>query len=473
VTPTLLRWLRPATGALALCMAASAVLVTDRAGAASAELPADFFRGATLTSWWHDEYASPAGDQALDELRDTGAREAALLVTWYMERRDSSSVVRDPQRTPSDSALRHAMARARALGMRVVLKPHVDVLDGTFRGEIAPASPSEWFESYRAMLLHYADLAREGGATMLIVGTELTSLSSYAQRWRGLIADVRERFPGRLTFAANQLDGAEAVTFWDALDYIGIDAYMPLSAGAANPSVEALTDAWRSRGHVERIEQLHRRYAKPVLFTEIGYQSREGTAVTPWGGATGGISHEPQQRAYEAAFRAWAEVPWFKGFLWWGWPTGGYDPADGSHDARGKPAADVMRAWFTGAATVPESFAGTTTTPAETGSSGDRRLRLALRYRGGQRPLMLRLRGAARRCRGVARVLVRRVGRAGRARHQRIRMQVRMRAARPARLGRRLRQGRYAARARVAADCGRARSRPLRFRVTSRPQRAR
>lgn len=349
------------------------------------------------------------------------------------------------------------MARARALGMRVVLKPHVDVLDGTFRGAIVPGSPSQWFQGYRAMLLHYADLAREGGATMLVIGTELTSLSSYAQSWRALIAEVRGRFHGRLTFAADQLDGAEAVTFWNALDYIGIDAYMPLSSATGNPSIAKLTDAWRGRGYMGRIERLHRRYGKPVLFTEIGYQSRGGTAARPWGGASGGISQEPQRRAYEAAFRAWWRVPWFKGFLWWGWPVGGYNVADESHDVRGKSAAGVMRAWFTGTATVPDSLS--------------KRLKLALRYRGGrQQLLLLRLRGAARRCRGVARVVVTRLDR---TRRPRIRMQIRMRGPRTARLKRQLRRGRYTAQARVAVDCGTVGSRRIRFHVNPRHRRAR
>jgi hypothetical protein len=38
--------------------------------------------------------------------------------------------------TPTDDAVRHAIATAKAAGMAVALKPHVDSLDGVWRGEI-------------------------------------------------------------------------------------------------------------------------------------------------------------------------------------------------------------------------------------------------------------------------------------------------------------------------------------------------
>ena len=55
---------------------------------------------------------------------------------------------------------------------------------------------------------------------------------------------VRARFGGRLTYAANHIDGANSLGFWDALDYIGIDAYEPLSWSDPNPSTETLAASW-------------------------------------------------------------------------------------------------------------------------------------------------------------------------------------------------------------------------------------
>jgi VCBS repeat-containing protein len=309
-------------------------------------LPADWHKGATVTSWWHDDYERPQSDEAIAALAGTGSTHAAILTTWYMSSRTSSRIAPDAQKTPSDAAILRAIAQAKAAGMRVSLKPHVDVWDGTFRANIAPSSRTTWFTDYRAMMNHYADLARTGGADMLVVGTELTSMSSHNINWRRVIDEVRARFGGELTFAANWIDGAKRVAFWDALDYIGIDAYMPLASGDPNPSVDALVAAWHERCYVADIAALQARYEKPVIFTELGYQSRYGTATTPWGGASGSPAQEPQDRAYEAAYRVWSQVPWFKGIWWWDWRAfGSVDPGDGDYSPRGKRAESTMRRW--------------------------------------------------------------------------------------------------------------------------------
>jgi hypothetical protein len=59
---------------------------------------------------------------------------------------------------------------------------------------------------------------------------------------------------GKLTYAANW-DDFDKVPFWNELDYIGIDAYFPLS-NATTPSVLELNDAWQQ--HIKKIEKLQR-----------------------------------------------------------------------------------------------------------------------------------------------------------------------------------------------------------------------
>lgn len=315
---------------------------------AAGGLPPDWQRGANVTAWWHDAYGQPGADTAMADLRATRATHVAIVPTWYMEHGSSSTIAADPLKTPSDASLRHAIDVATGLGLSVSLKPHVDVRDGTFRGDIHPASTAGWFSSYRTMLIHYADLARESGANTVIVGTELTSMSRHAGEWVRLIADARSRFPGDLTFAANHAAGAREIAFWNKLDYIGIDAYMPLG-DEANPSVDQLARAWHERCYVDQLAELHRRHGKPVVFTELGYQSREWTAATPWWTDAPVIDAESQANAYEAAYRVWSRVPWFKGIYFWEWRAGGYDPNDGSFSPRGKTAEQVMREWNTGA----------------------------------------------------------------------------------------------------------------------------
>lgn len=307
---------------------------------ASKPLPASWERGMNVTAYQPNAFALPIADKALSDLRDTGTNSVALVTQWYMDHAASTVVAPDPAKTPSDQSLLHAMATARMLGMRVVLKPHVDVRDGTFRGDIQPLSVDRWFTGYRAMIGHYAQVAAQGGASTLVVGVELTSMAQHPDLFRRVIADARARFPGRLTFAANWSTGAAQIRFWDALDEIGIDAYMPLRTSTLDPSVSALEAAWRP--YVRDIAALHRRYGKPVVFTELGYQPRTGAALSPQA-ATGDASPRAQARAYEAAYRVWRHTPWFRGIYWWDWPADGRRAGPTEFTAAGAPAADVVR----------------------------------------------------------------------------------------------------------------------------------
>lgn len=334
-------------GAAAMLLSA----VAPVASSAAETLPSTWQRGMNFTSWSADGYGSDAARGGLRDLAALGTDRIVLTPTWYMDTAHADTVAPDPVKTPSDASLATVMREAHALRMQVVLKPHVDVRDGTFRGAIAPADRAAWFDSYGAMLGHYADIARRQEAQTLVVGTELTSMASDTDRWDTLIARARAQFAGTLTYAANWVDGAEQVAFWDRLDVVGIDAYMPLSAGAGRPTVARLAAAWAP--HVERIANLHARTGKPVMFTELGYQSRVDTLDHP-AAATGSPDPRLQAVAYEAALRVWRSVPWFQGISWWNWeaePTG-EDPA-GSFSIAGKPAAAVLRAAQGGTAVDP------------------------------------------------------------------------------------------------------------------------
>jgi hypothetical protein len=461
---------------LALALAGLAMA----APAEAAPLAPDWQRGADFTSWWYDEYNKGSSDDALQALRATGTTHVAIVTTWYMNSASDSSIAPDSYKTPNEQSLLHAIEYARSLGMTVSLKPHVDVHDGTFRGEIRPASPGAWFAAYRGMLNQYAELAARSGVDTLVVGTELTSMSGYTDEWRRAIGEARARFGGRMTFAANWIQGAEAIQFWGELDLIGIDSYMPLSTSDPDPSVDALVRAWYERGYVDRVEDLHLRWGKPVIFTEAGFESRVGTAITPWGGATGPISQEAQARAFHATYCVWSQLPWFKGIYWWDWRASGYDSGDGMHAPRGKLAADTMRAWNAGApgacpaiARPPRPAAAAPAPPAAAPAPpavAAARTTVTLTARRGRRRAALR--GTVRRGRSTClssrvRVVVER-------RISRRRRWIRSRAL-PARVrkggrfavsARRLRPGRYRARASLTGrPCGPASSKRVPFRV--------
>jgi homoserine trans-succinylase len=65
----------------------------------------------------------------------------------------------------------------------------------------------------------------------------------------------------KLTYAANW-DDFDKVPFWNELDYIGIDAYFPLSDATTHRCWNL--DAWQQ--HIKKIEKLQAKTKKNTLY---------------------------------------------------------------------------------------------------------------------------------------------------------------------------------------------------------------
>jgi hypothetical protein len=199
-----------------------------------------------------------------------------------------------------------------------MLKPHVDVADDSWRGHITPENTAAWFRAYTDFIIHYAKIADAYGVEMLAIGTELKSVSGndYRSEWDYVISRIREVYSGILTYAANW-DNYSNVCFWDRLDLLGIDAYVPVSS-ERNPSLEELVSGW-SRW-VEEVSTFQKSVRKDVIFTEIGYRSTDYAARDPWDyHEQRPINQALQARCYQAVMEAFREKSWFKGVFFWNW----------------------------------------------------------------------------------------------------------------------------------------------------------
>ena len=290
--------------------------------------PIIFQKGLAFPVWWFNHYCQAQfGLTAIRNIRNLGAEWIQLVPTWYQNDRAANEINRVEDRTATDECLIRAIAAAHNNGLKVMLKPHVDSLDGYFRGEISPSQPDAWFDSYEKMILHYADIACESKVEIFVVGTELKSMSGadYTKCWQELIGKVRQRYCNRLTYAANWSD-YDQIGFWNDLDYVGIDAYFPLSDLPA-PSLEEIQTGWEGydyqnveRDWADEIAAFTSGVDRPLIFTEIGYASQDGAGRQPWRQDN---SQQPnpelQARLYEAALQTFWEQPYFKGLYWWFW----------------------------------------------------------------------------------------------------------------------------------------------------------
>lgn len=303
---------------------------------------AEDLTGLNLTVYTAKGYSQPSIKKDLQDIKTLGSTSVTLVPTWYMPQANSNTVMPRPGKTPTDGSLKVAITWAHEAGLKVVLKPHVDVNDESFRGEIQPADHVLWFQAYDAMMTHYAALAANNGVDVFSVGTELKTMSGDTDSFKSLIDKVRARYSGKMTYAANW-DEYDQVQFWDSLDYIGVDAYYPLSSPGQTPSVDDLVNAWQTP--LSSLKSLSDKWGKPIVFTEIGYPTQADAAAHPYEVVKGQPEDQgAQATAYEAAFRAFADQEWFKGMSWWSWrgDPGQNEDLSIDYTPQGKKAESIL-----------------------------------------------------------------------------------------------------------------------------------
>jgi len=216
--------------------------------------------------------------------------------------------------------LTRPIAEAHALGLKIMIKPHIAYWGSPFdwRGAIRFDTDAEWrqfFDTYERWITMVADLSRDADA--FVVGTELDRTVEHDARWRAIIAAVRAKTNAPLTYCAGW-DSYEIVPFWDALDVIGIQAYFPLVDHERVPTPKELDRAWGV--WMGRLESFAARYARQVVFGELGYNLSSMAAVRPWEYRQGGGDAEEIQRlCMTSALRAIEESDFVVGAFLWKW----------------------------------------------------------------------------------------------------------------------------------------------------------
>ena len=299
----------------------------------------EFQKGVCYATWEKDRFSSKGSEQALEKLSGIGVEYIQINVTYYQKSYNSTRMY-PSNRTPSDKSIQHAIKEAKELGMRVMLKPHIDLIDetgGMWRADIGFYNDKDWdkwFKNYKKFILHFAKLAERHNVEIFSVGTELSFTTQKKDKWLSIIGDIREVYTGKIIYSANW-DNYREVKFWDKLDYIGIDAYFPLSYGT-KPELAELVAGWQK--WIREIEDWlsSESYDKSVVFTEIGYPSASNAASEPWSGtAHGNADLELQAKCYEAFFDTVYNKEWLVGAYWWRYAPSIY--GGGKHNRKFTP----------------------------------------------------------------------------------------------------------------------------------------
>lgn len=260
---------------------------------------------------------------------------------WYDQKRQWQGEKRE--------GIAQTIALAREANLKIMLKPHLWIGRGGFTGHYEFKNEQDWQaweENYKEYILKYAILADSLEVEMLCIGTELDRfVQARPNFWHNMIKELRQIYKGKLTYAANW-DEYPRVPFWKSLDYIGIDAYFPLTE-SQNPSLEEILKAWQK--HFDPIKTFSEKNNLPILFTEFGYQSIQGTTIRPWEESQESIiDYEAQEIALEALFQKFYTQEWFVGgFLWKWFPI--HERAGGENKdftPQNKPAQKKIAEWY-------------------------------------------------------------------------------------------------------------------------------
>lgn len=233
-----------------------------------------------------------------------------------------------------------------------------------------------WFDSYTAYAVHYAQLSQKYHLPYFIFGNDLVDITTDTDNtgpgssgasgangetfkcngrrdceWRHVINAIKSAsytdyqgnkqtgggYTGKLIYGASW-GGAdvgpvefEHITWWDAVDFIGVNGHFPLLKTAADTPVQTLIDAWHGKQDdldlagqgdiIGRLNAVATKYKRSILFTEAGYESVAGSNNAP--GQSAPATPVPpdnleQQNDMESLLQAFTPkaAPWFVGVIW-------------------------------------------------------------------------------------------------------------------------------------------------------------
>jgi hypothetical protein len=317
-----------------------------------------------------------------------GANAIVFTPTWVLQRANPLPQIQfDPLYSPFRAELLRGSQDALGLGLKPIYRPNLILpieelgsFDTWWEGASRDSAWwSVWFEEYRSFILTHAVQATDAGAAKLIIsgpeispawpdGTLSDGSSSNVpadadQRWRDLIEEIREVFPGTL---AIELEYGEELqeppSFTDALDEVHVYWHAPLTRAMDSSLTEMQASAV---DHLDRIALYSQAYSDIPFVLSVEYLSIDGGGTAcaqvnngdciPASAFDQGSEVDPafevdleeQAKAFNAVLLAAYNRPEITGFF-----ARRFNPAvmlqDQSASIYGKPAADVLWYWSSG-----------------------------------------------------------------------------------------------------------------------------
>ncbi|MFK7783030.1 glycoside hydrolase family 113 [Psychroserpens sp.] len=285
---------------------------------------------------------------------EVGANYTAVMPFGFMRNLEHPEIIHNTDRQwfgETRAGTKQYIEELRKKQIKIMIKPQIWVWHGQFTGHIKMSSEKNWKaleKTYTKFIIEYANLAQETKAEIFCIGTELENfVKERPEYWNDIINKIKTIYKGKLTYAANW-DEFKRTPFWSQVDYIGVDAYFPVS-DKQTPSVEDCKAGWQ--GHKKVIKSISETHNKPILFTEYGYRSMDFTGKEPWESdhTIESLNFEAQTNATQALFEEFWNEAWFAGGFIWKWFVD-YENEGGNKDnqftPQNKPVETVIQSFY-------------------------------------------------------------------------------------------------------------------------------
>ncbi|MFT5581287.1 MAG: hypothetical protein ACI9G9_000534 [Psychromonas sp.] len=283
------------------------------------------------------------------------ANSVAIMPFGFMPSKEKGNIVfNHPNQWEGETpeGIRKTIQLAHKLGQTTMLKPQLWISKGYFTGFLEMDNEEQWLIlelKYREFILSFAKIAEEEKSELFCIGTELGRFVAKRPKfWIDLVDEIKTIYSGKITYAENW-DCFDKPIFLSQLDYIGVDAYFPLT-DKKDPSEEDIKLGWAE--HLAKLKLCSETHNIPVLFTECGYRSIDFAGEKPWdyGRKEGASTNlKLQSRLLQVMFdECWSKEYIAGGYIWKWFPN--HEDVGGLENNRftpqNKPAEKIIATFY-------------------------------------------------------------------------------------------------------------------------------